>query len=190
MLQSILSKKPLGQIPTLRLAKQILVLMRHLHDPRRTKKGRPFYYLFCDLKADNIIVTDGEQVSLIDLGAVKIHWMDQQEIEVPIFVTDGYAAPEVYSGSIELKDNPRVDKQFDIFTMGALMVHCVTGRHPSEFFTSYTPPQHDFGLQNYPEIARPLKDVIHRATAPERKDRYADADEMLKDIWRALEELK
>lgn len=188
-LKDILAVAPLTQIQTLRLAKQILTLMRHLHQPRKTKKGRSFYYLLCDLKAENILVEGGEQIVLIDFGAVKIYWIDQLEVELPIFVTDGYAAPEVYSGSLEFRDNPRIDQRFDIFTMGALMAHCLTSQHPSKFLVAQTPPQHNFDLERYHNIAPPIKDVIYRATAPNCKDRYADADTMLKAIWHALEEI-
>lgn len=195
MLKELLEKKKageegcFGQVKTLRLAKQILVLMDYLHEPRKTKKGRPFYYLLCDLKADNIIVTDEEQITLIDFGGVKIYWMDQQEVDVPIFVTDGYAAPEVYSGVLELRDNPRIDSRFDIFTMGALMAHALTGRHPYQFLVTYNPPQHAFNLNQYPFIAKPIRELVHRATAPDKNDRYPTAAAMLKDVRRALEKL-
>jgi serine/threonine protein kinase len=190
MLKDVLAQKPLSQSQTLRLAKQILVLMRHMHEQRKTKKGRSFYYLLCDLKADNIIVTDNEQITLIDFGAVKVHWLDQQEIELPIFVTDGYAGPEVYSGSIEMRDNPRIDQRFDVFTMGALMVHCLSGKHPAEFLVNYAPPQHDFRVEQYSHIARPVQDIIRKAIAHERQERYADVDAMLYDMERAFKELK
>ena len=68
-LKEILDKYPLNQSKTLRLARQILILMEYLHQPRKSKRGRPFYYMFCDLKADNILITEGEEVTLIDLGS-------------------------------------------------------------------------------------------------------------------------
>ena len=184
MLKDIVGKNSLGEIATLRLAKQILVLLYYLHKPRKTKKGRAFYYLLCDLKAENIIICDN-QVSLIDFGAIKIYWIDQQEIEVPIFVTDGYAAPEVYSGSLEFKDNPQIDSRFDIFTVGALMVHCLTGRHPQNFLVNHSPPQHNFDLGE--AISVPMNELIKNATARNREDRYPDADIMLKQVGKALE---
>mgnify|MGYP000957628698 CR=1 FL=1 len=185
MLKEIIVRTPLDVVFTLRLAKQILVLLRYLHKHRKTQKGRPFYYLLCDLKAENVMITD-DHVSLIDFGAVKIHWMDQKEIDIPIFVTDGYAAPEVYSGSLEFRDNPRIDKRFDIFTLGALMIHCLTGKHPQEFLVNHCPPQHDFNLENL-EVPDPIPGILARSTARNREERYADADDMLKDIWQALE---
>jgi serine/threonine protein kinase len=187
-LRDMIAKRPLEQIPTLRLAKQILVLMRYLHQPRKTKTGRPFYYLLCDLKAENIIVCDDE-VILIDFGAVKIYWMDQREIEVPIFVTDGYAATEVYSGSLEFRDNPQIDNRFDIFTVGALMVHCLTGKHPQQFLVDHSPPQHNFNLDEYRYISDSIKSILHKATARNRENRYADVNTMLKHIWKALERI-
>ena len=184
-LKDLINKKPLNQIQTLQLAKQLLVLLSHLHKQRKTKKGIPFYYLLCDLKADNIIVCDDE-IILIDFGATKIYRMDQQEIDIPISVTDGYAAPEVYSGSIEFCDNPKIDKRFDVFTVGALMVHCLTGKHPRKFLVSQTPPEHDFNLKNYPDIIRPIKKIIMRATHKDRQKRYPNSKTMLKAIWKTL----
>lgn len=189
MLKDLLARKLPGQVKTLRLTKQVLVLLNYLHQPRKTKKGRPFYYMLCDLKAENIIVTDEEQVSLLDFGSVKIHWMDQQEIDMPAFITDGYAAPEIYAGGLEYPDNPRIDNRFDIFTVGALMAQSLTGIHPYEFLTAYTPPQHDFDLGPHKNISPAVKKVVQKATARSREDRYPTVDAMLKDVRRALKKL-
>jgi len=107
-------------------------------------------------------------------------------VDVPIFVTDGYAGPEVYSGSIEFRDNPKIDNRFDLFTVGALMVHCLTGRHPQEFLTSHAPPQHDFNLDAYHSLSPDIKNIIAKATAKDRKNRYSDADVFLRDVEKLL----
>ncbi len=180
-LKDVIEKKTLTEGETLRIAKQILALMSYLHKERKTKKGYPFYYMLCDLKAENIIVSD-DQMILIDFGAVKVYRMDQQEVDVPIFVTDGYAAPEVYSGSLEFRDNPQIDKRFDLFTLGALMAQCLTGKHPQEFLISHSPPQHDFTLSAYSSIRKPLQKIISRATSKDRNNRYPDTDAMLQDV--------
>lgn len=189
MLKNIIQHHALSELETLQIARQLLVLMRYLHKERKTKKGFPFYYLLCDLKAENIMICD-EQVVLIDFGAVKIYHLDIQEVDVPIFVTDGYAAPEVYSGSIEFRDNPKIDSRFDLFTVGALMVHCLTGRHPQTFLTNHAPPQHDFSLEAFPHISMDIKNIINKATNKDRRTRYADAEAMLEDVmncWHQLE---
>ncbi len=186
-LKNVIKQHSLSELETLRLIRQILCLMRGLHKERKTKKGFPFYYILSDLKAENIIICDG-QVILIDFGAVKVYHIDLQEVDVPIFVTDGYAGPEVYSGSIEFRDNPKIDNRFDIFTAGALMVHCLTGKHPQEFLVSHAPPQHDFCLDSYSISSRTIN-IIAKATAKDRKNRYPDADAMLQDVQKLLEEM-
>lgn len=174
---------PWDEQKTLCITRQILILMSYLHKQRTTKKGFPFYYLLCDLKAENIMICDN-QVFMIDFGGVKIYHVDQHEIDVPIFVTDGYAAPEVYSGSLEFRDNPQIDKRFDIFTVGALMAHCLTGKHPQEFLINQTPPQHDFQSMQleYTPFAKDIKNIILRATEKDRNNRYPDAESMLDDV--------
>jgi len=178
---------PWNEQKTLCIARQILILMSYLHKQRTTKKGHPFYYLLCDLKAENIMVCDN-QIFLIDFGAVKIYHVQQHEIDVPIFVTDGYAAPEVYSGSLEFRDNPQIDKRFDLFTVGALMAHCLTGKHPQEFLVNTTPPQHDFQQVHfsYTPFSRDVKEIILKATEKDRNNRYQCAEDMLTDIDEVL----
>ena len=125
-------------------------------------------------------------VSLIDFGAVKIYWSDQGEVDIPIFVTDGYAAPEVYSGSLEFIDNPRIDKRFDLFTLGALMAYCLTGKKPKDFLVSTTPPQHKFDLSDYDNITGNVKNIIEKATMHQRQDRYQDSSTMLYEVLNEL----
>lgn len=187
VLNERLRKKKFSEIKTLRLAKQILILMKSLHQPRKSKKGRPFYYLLCDLKADNVMI-DGEQIVLIDFGAIKTYWIDQKEIDIPIFVTDGYAAPEVYSGTIELKDNPRIDCRFDIFTVGALMAECLTGKSPNTFLVNFNPPQHQFDLPGSIDVT--VQKIIAKATHEDKNKRYQDADGMLSDVLSAIKKLQ
>ena len=187
-LREVISKQPLDVERTLSVARQILALLCYLHKNRKTQKGRPFYYLLCDLKAENIIVSD-EQVTLIDFGAIKSYWMDQEGIDVPIFVTDGYAAPEVYSGSLELRDNQRIDNRFDIFTVGALMVHCLTGKHPQQFLVHHSPPKHDFDLSEYSHIPTSVNSIIQKSTSKNRENRYQSADEMLDEVRQMLRNL-
>lgn len=189
MLKNIIQQHPLSEIETLQITKQLLVLMRYLHKERKTKKGFPFYYLLCDLKAENVMICD-DLVILIDFGAVKIYHIDLQEVDVPIFVTDGYAGPEVYSGSIEFRDNPKIDARFDLFTLGALMVHCLTGQHPQTFLTNHSPPQHDFSLENYPNIPSDIKAIIVKATGKDRRSRYSDAEAMLYDVNQCFNQLE
>ncbi len=187
-LKDIIEKKGISLEESLSLARQVLILMTYLHEVRSSKKGRNFYYLLCDLKAENVIVTDKNQVSLIDFGAVKVHWCDQGEIETPIFVTDGYAAPEVYSGSLEFRDNTRIDKSFDIFTVGAFLCHCLSRQHPQIFLVNKNPPQHQFNLEKYEQIPPKMKRIILKATSRERDQRYSCAQEMLADIEKFQEE--
>ncbi|WP_372371397.1 protein kinase [Candidatus Uabimicrobium sp. HlEnr_7] len=185
-LGKIIQEKPLGNYKTLTIAKQILSLMKYMHKRRVSSKGKEHYYLLCDLKAENIIVTDDMHISLIDFGAVKVYSSSRGEVNIPIFVTDGYAAPEVYSGSLEFIDNPRIDERFDLFTLGALMAYCLTGKKPRDFLINTTPPQHNFDLASYDNITKNVKNIIKKSTMHQRQERYQDSSTML---YEALNEL-
>ena len=185
-LGKIIEEKPLGNYKTLVIAKQILALMKYMHKRRVSNKGKEYYYLLCDLKADNIIVTDDMHISLIDFGAVKIYWTGHGEVDIPIFVTAGYAAPEVYSGSLEFIDNPRIDERFDLFTLGALMSYCLTGIQPKDFLINTTPPQHNFDLDHYDNITKNVKSIVKKSTMHQRQERYQNSSTMLYEVLNEL----
>lgn len=118
-----------------------------------------------DLKPSNILLDqEGDQVyvRLIDFGIATL----QGDFASPQLTTAGnemgtiaYMAPERLSG-VAAPSN-------DIFSLGIILYQMITGHLPSA--TGLTLPQ-------------PMKAVYERASAPDPLDRYATADELLRNF--------
>ena len=95
---------------------QLCGIMEQLH-------GQDPPMIFRDLKPANILVRPDGQFVLVDYGAVrklrKSAGSDTMQLG-----TDGYAAPEQYGGW------EQSDERTDIYGIGAVLHHMVTGRPP------------------------------------------------------------
>lgn len=80
--------------------------------------------IFRDLKPSNVIRTPQGQVYLIDFGIARL-FKPGQARDTIAFGSPGYAAPEQYG---KAQTTPRSD----VFSLGALLHHLLTGVDPSE----------------------------------------------------------
>lgn len=132
-----------------------------------------------DLKASNAFVCDGDgRVVLIDFGIAKISdALASLTASHQMLGTPGCMAPEQIRGG-------RADERSDVYALGGLLYHMVTGRpafcDPSETMTQYL---HLHARRPRPSALAPvparLDEVIVRAMAIEPADRFADARALL-----------
>jgi serine/threonine-protein kinase PknG len=130
--------------------------------------------LFCDLKLDNVILTN-DTLKLIDLGGVyRIG-----DTTSPVFATAGYHAPEIDSAG------PSVAS--DLFTVArTLAALCLRfeGFRTTRRFT--LPPQREIALlERYDSLYR----LLCKATAPDPDDRFQSAAEMAEQLHGVLREV-
>lgn len=135
-------------------------ILTHLH----THQPQP--YLFRDVKPSNFILSDDNQLHMIDFGIAVPYKPDKTYDRIG---TIGYASPEAYQGIV----TPRSD----IYSLGATLHHLATKLDPrpdhnSQAFTFA--PLRSINL----DYSRAFADVIHRATCYEPDSRFASADEM------------
>ncbi len=136
-----------------------------------------------DVKPSNIrIVPDGRAV-LLDFGLAQgDDWRSLTETG-QFRGTPHYAAPE----QIEASLGP-VDERSDIYSLGATLYECVTGRAPfpgrstRELFHQILSRDATAPRRLQPEISRDLETVILKAMARERAHRYASAAEFADDL--------
>ena len=128
-----------------------------------------------DLSPDNIILKDGDpsRAVIIDFGIAKDTNPGAETIVGNEFAGKyAYAAPEQLDG--------RTDARSDIYALGALLLANFrgkppdVGRNPMEVVQRKGQPLDTSGL---PE---PLKTLIDRMTAPDPKDRFQSATEVLR----------
>jgi serine/threonine-protein kinase len=82
-----------------------------------------------DLKPANVIVTPDQRVKIIDFGLARIADLEGMTATGMLLGTPEYMAPEQIKGGI-------VDPRTDLYALGALTYHALTGRPP---FTGETP---------------------------------------------------
>jgi serine/threonine-protein kinase len=138
-----------------------------------------------DVKPDNILI-DGATgaAKLADLGLARVDDGGGQTGSLTttgtVFGTPNYMSPE------QARDTHAVDPRTDIYSLGATFHHALYGELPFE-----APSVPEILARVVRERLRPpggavappgFDDVIRRMTAPRREDRYASAEEVLRDL--------
>lgn len=146
----------------------------------------------CDIKPDNVIIDGDGTVKLGDLGlatSVKSIFGNARSADRPVFGTPNYISPEQSRGDDHL------DCRADIYSLGAMLYHCMTGTMPFEGM----PPLEAMDRQITDQIPDP-QDVnprisvwsaclIEKMMAKDRNYRQKDWAETIHDLSRARSEM-
>jgi WD40 repeat protein/tRNA A-37 threonylcarbamoyl transferase component Bud32 len=119
-LEAVLGTAPGGRLPLERVLKiglQLCQVLEYLHT-------RQPPIIFRDLKPSNVMLMGDDTVFLVDFGIARLFKPGQAKDTVA-FGTSGYAAPEQYG---KAQTTPRSD----IYGLGALLHHLLTGNDPSD----------------------------------------------------------
>ncbi len=162
--------KPVDERLSLSWALQICRAVHFLS----VQKPRPV--VFRDLKPSNIMVDRIGRVKLIDFGIARFFKEDQSE-DTYVYGTPGYAAPEQYGTG-------QTDVRSDIFSLGATLYHCLTGRSPAENPLLFPDPR-----RINPKLSRATAGIIMRAIAPDMNKRFQSAAEMKAAIQKVVLDL-
>ena len=154
-----------------RMAAQLLRALSYAH-----RRG----VIHRDVKPSNILVTAGGIVKVADFGIARIVEEDGAEGPGEIVGSARYMSPEQLLGK---EATPRSD----VYSVGVLLYHCLTGRPPfsgdvralarQHIHEEPTPPR---GLNK--KISPHMEAVILKALAKDPNDRYPSATAMLSDI--------
>ncbi len=162
--------KPVDERQSLSWALQICRAVHFLS----VQKPRPI--VFRDLKPSNIMVDRIGRVKLIDFGIARFFKEDRIE-DTYVYGTPGYAPPEQYGTG-------QTDVRSDIFSLGATMYHCLTGKNPAESPLMFPDPR-----RINPKLSRATAGIIMRALASDRNRRFQSASEMKAAIQKVLLDL-
>jgi serine/threonine-protein kinase len=135
------------------------------------QKPRPV--VFRDLKPSNIMIDRNGRVKLIDFGIARFFKEDKAG-DTYVYGTPGYAAPEQYGTG-------QTDVRSDIFSLGATLHHCLTGRDPSAHPLDFPDP-----LLLNPALNKGTAKIIRKALAPDAQRRYRSALAMKQAIQSVL----
>jgi serine/threonine-protein kinase len=141
-----------------------------------------------DLKPRNILIDGKNEPVVLDWG---LSWKkgDKAERGVQQIVgTPAYMSPEQARGEEE-----RLTEATDVYSLGAILYHVVTGKPPFEADTSWKTMQMAMSLPPHPpSLMRTTVDlrverVILSCLQKEPEKRYCDANELADDLQRAVD---
>jgi eukaryotic-like serine/threonine-protein kinase len=118
-----------------------------------------------DVKAGNVMREKGGRILLMDFGLT-----DSSASQTASGGTPRYMAPELVAGE-------PASVRSDIFALGVLLYHLLTGRFPEG--------EHWSLLEQRPDLPAALVGVIHRAIEREHARRFATAAEMAEALAEA-----
>jgi len=138
-----------------------------------------------DIKPENVMVLADGTVKITDFGIARSETTDETKPGV-VLGSVGYMAPE------QIKGQP-VDRRADIFALGIVAYELLTGRRafPGEsiptvmgqILNSSAPPPSAVN----PELPEVVDRITAKAMAKNREDRYATAEEFVRDIKTVVE---
>ena len=172
----------LSQAQSLKWLKQLCQVTAYLHQQKPP-------VLHCDIKPQNIMITPGGDICLIDFNTSLL--FENTELNA-LGVTHGYAAPEQYSLTPQiLAQLPRetqaaraawsqaaapygkISERTDLYAIGAVGYFMLTGYAPAHSLGNVIP------LSRYQiKLTDALREVLERAMRPNPKDRFPSAQAM------------
>jgi urea transport system substrate-binding protein len=144
------------------LARQAAVGLQHIHEQGLVHR---------DIKPANLILTDGGQVKLLDLGLAFLKAGASQERDLTLtqqsMGTVNYMAPEQW------EDSHRVDIRADIYSLGCTLYHLLAGAPP-------------FGMSRAPNLMRQMWAHSLAPVPPIREKRPDVPEELAAVLGRML----
>ncbi len=144
-----------------------------------------FGMVHCDIKPDNVMVDSDGTVKLTDLGlsrTVSALRSGTAQQEGDVFGTPAYIAPEQAMGE------PQLDCRADMYSLGAMLYHLVTGRmlfesEPQEKVMELQVSGYAPALRTLvPEVSVPFENLVEKLLAKERRHRHSDWEKVRRDI--------
>jgi eukaryotic-like serine/threonine-protein kinase len=132
-----------------------------------------------DIKPANILHTGDTDVKISDFGAALIASGDTTQVTA--IGSPAYMSPE------QVKEQP-LNHQTDIYSMGVVMYHLLTGRLPFQAGNNFSliyqitnvEPEPPSSFR--PEIPRTLDGIVKRAMAKRLEERYATWEEFSREL--------
>jgi len=137
-----------------------------------------------DVKPSNIIITRENVAKIVDFGLARVVASISSTQSISSTGTLPYMSPEQILGE-------PIDQRADLWALGIIIVQMLTGSHP---FLRPSTAAMTFAILNQPPAALDvvpiqLQPILYRALSKKPENRYASADEMLRDLEAARAEI-
>ena len=173
----------LSQSESLEIISQALEGMTYIHQKR---------YVHRDLKPSNILLsgTGRNRIAKItDMGLAKNYINAGYS---GLTYTGAFAGTFVYMPSEQITNFRHVKPSSDVWSMGAVLYHMLTGNSPRDFLPGRDPIEIVLRgkivpvRQRDPSVPRDLARVIDRSLSINVEDRYQNAGEMLRALRKTM----
>ncbi len=172
--------KERGKLPPLEAAEMIRHVCRGLEAAHAER------VIHRDLKPQNIMIaTDGE-VTVMDFGIARAADSSDMTQTGTLIGTPTYMSPEQAIGS-------KIDTRSDIFSVGIIFYELLTGTVPFKAesamgtLTRRCQEKAQPPIEVEPSLPRALNDIVVRALATDREQRYQTAGELIQDLDRWID---
>jgi serine/threonine protein kinase len=156
-LESYLQRQRVGEAQVRLWAAQLLDVLGYLH-----RQNPPV--IFRDLKPANVMLTPAGQLKLIDFGIARL-FKTGKPGDTLVMGTPGYAAPEQHGAG-------QTDARSDIYSLGVVLHHALSGYDPS--LTPFVlPPVQQFN----PSVSPQMEQAIAKAIQTDRLNRFQSVDQ-------------
>ncbi len=128
-----------------------------------------------DIKAQNVMREDGGRILLMDFGAGTV--VGEERSEKILSGTPIYMAPEMFKGKA-------ATVQSDVYSLGVLLYHLVTGSYPvdgrtaAELYKAHEQGKKKLLRDARPDLPDAFVQVVERALAPTPDQRFESAGAM------------
>jgi serine/threonine-protein kinase len=155
------------------------------HDAVAPDTGEPLHLIHRDVSPDNILVSRQGAVKVVDFGIAKAANQSHKTQAGMMKGKVSYMPPE----QLQVQ---RLDRRVDVYALGVVLYELLTGHKPFEAATEVSIMQavlHEPfvpATSRRPDLPKPLVQILDKAMAKAREQRYPDCRALQADLERYI----